>query len=416
MKLGRLVVWVGLVGWLVLWGAVPASASVSPTGVIDLGLGGAAISGPRTCTNSGALVGQGGMAPYGGDSATIDGGSAHYLRCAGIIAGTGGWGAAAWVSIPSMSTDCSGNGGCVIFGGGGGNGSDFVVALQASGNITIVGVSGCSWIAGGPYFASGVAAYLGVSSTGPGDLEVFFNGASVATCTSSGYSAGSDLLVGASGDSYWNNNTQTLSVEDLSYWLGYRPVAADLQAAKSFGSGTTTTTTSGTGGGGSTCGGPGQPACNTNISTDSGGFFGGLASSIGGFMGGVTSGITGAISSAVTSVISGITTALQGLFVPSTGTQSSFAHAWDGITSKAPFSVAYEVVTFVPASLTSLKSGVDGGPASCTATTTHLCVGSALADVAAQPGVSIIRACELVAIALGFLYGIYRAVNAVIDR
>jgi hypothetical protein len=101
------------------------------------------------------------------------------------------------------------------------------------------------------------------------------------------------------------------------------------------------------------------------------------------------------------------------LFAPSPGTVTSLLQLWEQIKTKAPFSVMYEVVTFIPAALTSLADGMGSGAPACPAGS-PVCLSDAIAGIASYPGVSTLRTCLLVAIAMGFAYGVYRSVGQVI--
>ncbi len=110
-------------------------------------------------------------------------------------------------------------------------------------------------------------------------------------------------------------------------------------------------TTTASGGGGATCGGPSQPACNTNLTTDSGGFFDGLKNGIGS----VLSSPLGAIKDAVTGMGSFIVDGFASLLMPSPATTGGLSSMWNTAQTKFPFSVFTELVSLPATTLGAVK-------------------------------------------------------------
>jgi hypothetical protein len=149
------------------------------------------------------------------------------------------------------------------------------------------------------------------------------------------------------------------------------------------------------------------------MTDDDEGFFDGMFGGVTGAVTAMGSGIIDAVNSAVTAVISGITATLTDLFAPSAETVTALLDLWDQVTTKAPFSVLYEAVTFVPSALSSLAGGIGGGAPACEAGQ-PVCLSDAIAGIAAKPGVSAMKTAMLVVMAMGFVYGVYRSVGQVI--
>lgn len=147
-------------------------------------------------------------------------------------------------------------------------------------------------------------------------------------------------------------------------------------------------------------------------------------------------------------LIGGVGCMLKKLFIPTSTTSDAMTSMWTGITSKAPFSVLYEVVTFIPQNLDDFVYAVNayspvvshplGGPntspicASDNANTTHTQLG--LCDYSGaypfegggpfrvdggtghvtDPNVYLVRQIALFALGLLFFYACYRGVGEIL--
>ena len=162
-------------------------------------------------------------------------------------------------------------------------------------------------------------------------------------------------------------------------------------------------------GGGSTCGGPGQPACATDITGDSGGFFSGIASGIGS----VLSSPLDAIKDAVEAMGQFVVDGFSALLLPSSGTTDGLSGMWDTAQTKFPFSVVTELVSLPATTIDSVRDGIeDGPPAGCSS---YLCgASSAFEAVGEHAPTDVMRNVMAFILVSVFAYGVLRSIGETI--